>query len=162
MTTVADLILGSCPAAIGGRIRPIVVDAVERHFGRSKPHVGKEICEIVPPFANCNASTSPIFEARVFGVEASLSHSGPAAVGARLQGVMAVDGDDFSMQTSAALSSSCIQISYIDRGLPSAVASTRPFGFPLKTQSDQSAKAVTFDVHEFHDTDCIPQGAICQ
>lgn len=76
---VPGVLAGCDPAAVPGRIRPIIVDPVELHsLTRATPHVGKEaldpglaVLAEAPPVADVNPATAIVMIPGVGGVVAS-------------------------------------------------------------------------------------------
>jgi hypothetical protein len=80
-TAIAGLRLRSRPAAVAGFVVPIVVDTVERHSGGALAHIGEEVFEVAPPFAERDASSAIPLELSCFRVGAALPHVDPRGVG---------------------------------------------------------------------------------
>jgi hypothetical protein len=58
-TPIRGLLLPCRPAAVAGRVRPVVIDAIERVPGtRLWTHVGDKKLEVAPPRVHVDAATS--------------------------------------------------------------------------------------------------------
>lgn len=69
------------PAAIFGRVRSAVVDAIQRVARRPLTHIAAKLCEVINPlFADRDASTAPIRIARIPRIKATLLHARPYAI----------------------------------------------------------------------------------
>lgn len=77
---VAGLLFGGRPSAIGRFVMPVAVNSVDRHPGRRFAHVGQEVLELHPAFANLYASASVVLKTRDARACASVFHSRPNAV----------------------------------------------------------------------------------
>src|SRR5262249_40680478 len=79
-TTVGDLHRWGCPSAIPRRVGAVVVDAIDGQAGRRIAHIGIEIFEAQPVFANRDAATAVIGIAFIVWIKATLQHGTPNPV----------------------------------------------------------------------------------
>lgn len=92
------------------------------------PHIGKEVLECLPAIADCDATTTPVFVAGMFGIGATLPQTGPGEIGrsdATVDGVTVAELS-FLPQTAAGPHSWRPQVSAIDHALSAAVAPAEP------------------------------------
>lgn len=143
LAAVVDLLFWSRPAAIGRGIPLVVVDAVERHSCGWLAHVGKKIQEIIPPFANGYASTSPISKAFVLRVGASLLHGVPSPVSGRGFGRMPVDEIEIAAKASATRCLSLLQIAFGGLFFGPAIAANEPIASTHKRENRPTTEAQT-------------------
>ena len=150
LTAVGNLLFLGCPTAVSGFVVPVVIDAVKRQAGRGFAHICEEVFEDQPTFADGDAAASPIFKAMMSGIEASLFHRSPAAVNARLFGVVSVFGDDFAVEASAALGSFCGQVSSVEDRLNTTIAQAQPLAIFFTANDGQSSEAPIREIDETH------------
>lgn len=81
-TAISGLFLGCRPSAIGGFVRPVVVTAIKSLAIGPFAHVGKEVGEVVPPFAHGDTATTVILPTAALGVAATSEHRGPRRISA--------------------------------------------------------------------------------
>jgi hypothetical protein len=80
-SAISCLLSGECPSAVLWRIRPVVVDTVDRMLlGWSRSEIGQEYGEVAPFAANGNSAPAVVGEERVVRVEASPSHGTPRTI----------------------------------------------------------------------------------
>lgn len=77
------------PSAIFWSVRTIVVDAIKRCPFGSFPHVGKEVVEYRPSFANRNAATTVSRVVRCLGIKTSFAHRFPGTIRGRHEDTIA-------------------------------------------------------------------------
>lgn len=71
-----------CPPAVAGIIVPVAIDPIDRHAIRHFSHIGKEILERLPSFADRNATPAVQGIALRLWVAATPLHGDPASIGA--------------------------------------------------------------------------------
>lgn len=145
---VGDLLFWGSPAAIGGRIRPIVVNTVERHADWRLSHVGKKVEEIIPPFTDGYASATPVFEARVLGVETPLPHCIPATVNHGIFSCLSMFEVKFAPKTTAAGGLSPSQVPCRKEAFASAVAKAAPLRLSLVHDDCPTTEPLACEVFE--------------
>lgn len=77
---VARLFTAGSPAAIAGLVIAVVVDPLDRGLLRRRAHVGEEVLELQPAFADRDPAAAVIDVRPVDRVTASAQHGEPAAV----------------------------------------------------------------------------------
>ena len=80
LSAIVSLLQSSRPAAIPGTVISVRINPVYRQTIRRLSHVFQKISKILPPFAHLNSQTTVDPISFVFGIFASLMHSGPAAI----------------------------------------------------------------------------------
>ena len=169
-TPVVGLLFGGRPAAIAGSIRTVVVDALERHSQWGLAHIGEEILEDQPSFADRNAACAVGWEFKGFGIEAAGLHRAPASVRGRGRASWSVAvletafSENVSAPASAASRISSVQMIDVDDNFRAAVTLKNPMGYPVdvrEAQDEKPSKAVACDIDEFGHGDLL-QRLLCQ
>jgi hypothetical protein len=84
MSSVIELLFRSRPSTVSRFVISVVVGkAVQCFATRTFTHIGQEIVEIHPSFANIYSAPTVIFRTRMIQIEAALFHRSPTSVGAR-------------------------------------------------------------------------------
>ena len=161
-----ERLLGGCrPAAVSGLVISVVIDAVKPHARRRLAHVGEEVLEGEPPFADRNAAGAVIREPSVIRIAASLDHRRPASVGRGLRAsgrmaVFQVPGDELIPVKAPAACGASSQIGTVDADFSSAVADAAPSRTALIAGDDKATKAVAGDIFESRHA-VLPQRRRC-
>jgi hypothetical protein len=78
LTPCVPCLFGSrSPAAIGGGVPLLIVDAINAAVGRTFAHVGEKVVKYIPSFADGNAAPTVVFVRSCLGVAAAGYHAGP-------------------------------------------------------------------------------------
>jgi hypothetical protein len=125
--------LASFPATIAGFVTAIVVDAANACAGRTLAHVGKEVFEDQPSFANGDASSSIARPTVIVGVGASLDHLHPRAVGWRSFALRNMSVFKAVRASNSPATATGFFVGLVGRSFVSAIATDEP---------DRSVKAV--------------------
>jgi hypothetical protein len=147
-----------CPSAIAGFVIPVVVDAVKGEVGRPFTHIGKEVYEVEPLFANCDTATSIVLPDMAFGVGASSYHRSPRSIGSGYAGLMrwgmAVSGLGFSLSLKAP-ATGCVTARKVvadSDTFSSTVASVDPACVSVlcmrEAQNSQASKSLPCEISE--------------
>lgn len=145
-------LLGGCrPAAVSGRIRPVIVVSLYRHARRRLAHVGEEIFKDEPPVADRNAAPAVVSEARVFRIATPLQHGRPTGIGARLCAsrrvpVLGVPRDQFLAVRAPATCRSAAKVAGKRFDSVSAVAAAKPLRRSDISNGDKSPEALTGNI----------------
>ena len=147
------LMLPSLPLTVGRFISAIVVYAADGRIWGPFAHVGKEVRENHPTFADGNASSSVARPSVVVGIGASLNHLRPRTVsrGRSMLPVMSMFKTMRffkSLTTATGFSGDCIH-----RAFNAAIASNKPASLAElpdmgKSDDGQSSKTQTSDIFE--------------
>jgi hypothetical protein len=142
------------PFAVSWFVIPVVIDAIDGVFlGGPFTHIGEEISEVEPAFADLDASAAVPTPLPCFLVQAPLFHAGPGIVGwsgARLaHGGMAMTclRSPFALKTSATDRVSARQIVADDDDFDAAVAEAQEafvFGLSVREANDGQAAESLF------------------
>ena len=79
-TSVFSLFLTGCPTAISWLVVSVVVDSIYRFTGWPASHIGVEIFETSPTYANLDAAPSVVLVLGVVWVAATIFHGFPSFV----------------------------------------------------------------------------------
>lgn len=125
-----QVLLAVCgPLAIVGFVSTVVVDALDSQSGRAAAHIGKEVLEAMPPFADLDSSRAVSLEARVVGVVATPAHRCPSLIFLRRGSVCSVPvfRAEFSLPAAATCRVATCQVVTDNERLRSAGAHATPY-----------------------------------
>lgn len=128
-TAICRLLLCGRPLAIFGRIRAVVVDALDLKFWRGGAHVGQEAVEGKPLSAYDYPAPAITGVREAAAIEAAGLHSHPNIVGAgtpHAVGCVRSRRNDFALQTSARTSYPATESMRRQDNRCAAVTKTRP------------------------------------
>jgi len=129
LPSIIRLLFCSRPAAISRRVVAIIVDAVDGIAGFFRPHVGEEIFEFKPAFANFDPASAVSVVAANIRVGAALDHASPRSISWTnfVKSCLSVNYFvSFSKQTTARARVTCFKITGSDNSLFPAFATTQP------------------------------------
>lgn len=138
------------PPAVLGRVVAVVVNAVDGEAGRAAPHVGEEVLEHKPTFANFDTPSAVMTELPVPFIVATREHAGPYTVFGRLRAVSrlavftrrgAESGAHRSPRTAARGRVTSAQVVCAHNLLRAAVAYTPPSALWGGRYGDKSSEA---------------------
>jgi hypothetical protein len=154
ITPVMTLFESCRPPAITGFISPVVVDAVDGHFGRRCAHVGEEVLERAPSVAYPDSACAVV--AKTIGVRtiATIKHIGPTAISGSSQAlaIMAMDRLASSRKLDSETPTTCCQsISEMispRAGFCSTIAEADPMSALLAACDNQASETLTNKIHK--------------
>ncbi len=142
LSRVGDLLFVCRPSAIIGRIRPVIILAIQRAIGWARAHVGQEVIEGLPALAKRNPSTA-IAGVTFYGrIHASGLHSGPYSVSARAAHAMSQLCFLAGLQASATFQFASHQLVTTSLCVASAFASALPTDMRHKALCHESSEAL--------------------
>ena len=162
------MLFAACrPSAITGRIRAIIVDAIERCAHWSRTHVAEKYFEVLSPFiADRDPTSAPTLESSGVRVGASLNHASPRMIFTALwlMGVATVPvghcwrcvSQHFTMNTATGTSATASQRRAAHGFYPSALTSNHPTKIVIQTmfalaKNERAAESFTSQIDQLHD-----------
>jgi hypothetical protein len=144
MTPIVNLLFWRGPAAIAGFVISVVIwPSVDCFPSGTFAHIGEEIFESEPAFANGNAAPAIVFEPSVFGIGTSLFHDVPSAISRRIFGGVAVLELQVMAIASAAGCFASRQITSVGGYLISAITSALPKSLSCGGCDGEASKTLT-------------------
>lgn len=113
-----------CPSAILRGVRPFIINTIQSHSIRARPHISVIVLKGHPPGANADTSTAIIWERLVRWVSASLNHRKPSLVISRA--ALAVCAMAVPLMASARSCLAACEIAAIDLFFGSAFTANEP------------------------------------
>src|SRR6185437_14179024 len=114
--------------AIARFVVAVDIDAVERPKRRRVAHVGDEILEAEPAFADANAASAVPNKGRIIWIETPLKHIAPAPIDARRPAAsgVTVRHQMVALQAPVTAGKSAAQMGSVDDALATTIADADP------------------------------------